>query len=475
MTKTQHQYFRADIPRDQPDLAFLVHKLQKSDKRSPCLTIQNEPSFFTLEGGKYLHHLKHPAEEFALKLRGYIATLIPALKCSMDYQTTDGVAMLLRYVTSYVTKSHDSTVIDSMYSYEVQGRQAALRYLMSDQPAEPGMWSFLFSKKVAWSASRTKPFTVPTSQNVSENKTVLKYWKRDNKFDSLSMLQWLRLLDTNKAEPKPYKHGSTLVGTKTVSVFNPEFFFQYVLLQHPHRHFKDLYHPEHENLPYQIRWYATAVSYFPHFWQDKEMVLSFFVTQGHQDSYITTIISYIASLQDLLYLIKIEVLKKEQIANVQACLQNDFSLDTYQLAVTKHIEKAILLRQTFYSNMRGGNVLDDDSCIDNYTDDESDNESDSDEDYNQSQVLSNDRDMSTIFDSDIVWQKPILVLGKTGAGKTQALCQAINKHVQSGANSELKLQTFSRRRQRQLSVWTGTSVTAHGNYRSLAVDVATRT
>ena len=115
---------------------------------------------------------------------------------------------------------------------------------------------------------------------------------------------------------------------------------------------------------------------------------------------------------------------------MQPCLQNDFSLDTYQLAVTKHIEKAILLRQTFYNNLRGGNVLDDDSCIDNCTDDESDNESDSDQDYNQSQVLCNDRNISTIFDSDIVWQKPILVLGKTGAGKTQALCQAINKHVQ---------------------------------------------
>ena len=85
-----------------------------ADKRSPCLTIQTEPSFFMLEGGKYIHHLKHPAGEFALKLRGYIAALIPALKCSMDYQTTDGVAMLLRYVTSYVTKSHDSTAVGSM-------------------------------------------------------------------------------------------------------------------------------------------------------------------------------------------------------------------------------------------------------------------------------------------------------------------------------------------------------------------------
>ena len=62
---------------------------------------------------------------FALNLRAYIATLFPVLKCQMDYQTTDGVAMLFRYVTSCVTKSHDSISIDSMYSYEIQGREAA--------------------------------------------------------------------------------------------------------------------------------------------------------------------------------------------------------------------------------------------------------------------------------------------------------------------------------------------------------------
>ena len=49
-------------------------------------------------------------------------------------------------------------------------------------------------------------------------------------------------------------------------------------------------------------------------------------------------------------------------------------------------------------------------------------------------MLRNDRNISTIFDSDIVWQKPILVLGKTGTGKTQALCETINKRVQIGAS-----------------------------------------
>ena len=47
-----------------------------------------------------------------------------------------------------------------MYSYQLQGRQAAVRYLMQNTPAEPEMWFFLFPKKAAWSNSQ-KDFLFP--------------------------------------------------------------------------------------------------------------------------------------------------------------------------------------------------------------------------------------------------------------------------------------------------------------------------
>ena len=79
--RTQHQFFRVDIPRSHPDLVFLVHKLQPSDKKSHCLNLQCEDSFFHLENGKHARHLKHHAEEFTLNLHACISTIIPALKC----------------------------------------------------------------------------------------------------------------------------------------------------------------------------------------------------------------------------------------------------------------------------------------------------------------------------------------------------------------------------------------------------------
>ena len=137
-----------------------------------------------------MHNLKHPAAEFAFNLHAYISTLLPTLKCSMDYQTTDGVGMLLRYVSSYVTKFRDDTPIDSLYSYKLQGRQATIRYQISNQPAESEMWFFLFSKKVAWSGSRTKRYTVPTTETFLNDKTLHKYGKRPQKIEKLTLLKW---------------------------------------------------------------------------------------------------------------------------------------------------------------------------------------------------------------------------------------------------------------------------------------------
>lgn len=155
ITKAQHHLLHADIPRSNPELAFLVHKLQPSDKKSHCLNLQYGESFFTLQKDKHIH-LKHPPEEFAINLRAYISTVLPALKCRMDFQTTDGIAMLLRYVTSYVTKSHDSQTIDSMYSYHLEGRDAAARYLMRHKRAEPEMCFSFWVKKLHGPAAERK-------------------------------------------------------------------------------------------------------------------------------------------------------------------------------------------------------------------------------------------------------------------------------------------------------------------------------
>ena len=183
LRKAQHDRIHADIPSTNPQLSYLIHKLQPSDKPSNSLQLQNEDSFFETVGEKVIQHLKHPSKEFALNLRAYIDTILPTLKCSMDYQTTDGHAMLLRYVTSYVTKWQDASYIDSLYSYKLQGYQAAVRHLMSNRPAEPEMWFELSSKKVTWTCSRTKRYNVPTRDTIKMGKIANAYGNRSKTYE----------------------------------------------------------------------------------------------------------------------------------------------------------------------------------------------------------------------------------------------------------------------------------------------------
>ena len=125
--KIQHQLVRADIPYEDVDVAFLVRKLQPSDRDS--LPLNNNPSGFQSTEGVTTLSLYHPHEAFALNLRSYISTVIPTLQYRMDFQTADGRSMLLKYVTSYVSKWKDAYSNDALYSTHTTPYQAAYRHL----------------------------------------------------------------------------------------------------------------------------------------------------------------------------------------------------------------------------------------------------------------------------------------------------------------------------------------------------------
>ena len=183
----------------------------------------------------------------------------------MDFQTTEGRAMLLRYVTSYLTKCQDGVETSPLYSSHISDGQAAVCYVMDMKPAEPEMWLSLSSTKVSWSSSRTKRYIVPSPENACEDKTAEKYRNRPTSLAGYSLLQWLCMVDHNKAVPKKYKQGNTLVGLKLFSFFNKHYFFQYVLLHLPHISLSDLQHQNHDCIPIDLQWYAAAIHHFPDF------------------------------------------------------------------------------------------------------------------------------------------------------------------------------------------------------------------
>ena len=268
----------------------------RSDKSS--LPLRETPTHVSDEANGQVLHLHHPADAFAVNLRAYISCLIPSLRCRMDVQTSEGRAMILRYVTSYVSKWQDAYDNDAMYSVHVGSYQAAYRYVRSIKPLEPEMWLQLSSTKMSWSSSRRKKFRVPPIENLNQNRAYQKYLTRPAQFQNLSLLQWLREVDETRVPPRPYTYGPTLVGIKTVSPFKDLYYFQHLLQHMLHSSTDALYHPQHDRLPCQIRFFASAFSRMNDFWSQSEHVRRYLCNLGHKEMFVETILSHVASPTD---------------------------------------------------------------------------------------------------------------------------------------------------------------------------------
>ena len=123
----------ATVPNDMEQLAFLVFRIQPSDKDCPFLLVSNEPNHCVDERIV----LYHTEEDKAVNLRAYISTVLPVINSRMDVQASDGKAALMRYVSSYISKLTHTT--DILRSTKTTAFQVAVPFLIDLHPGEPEM------------------------------------------------------------------------------------------------------------------------------------------------------------------------------------------------------------------------------------------------------------------------------------------------------------------------------------------------
>ena len=134
---------KASIPWQNPDDAFLVADLQKSHQS--CLPLHLGEDAFVQSPEVVTSLQLHVTEEEAQRnIRAYITTLVGSLLCRTGVQVADGKAMLLKYVTSYVTKMHEACSSEGLYSSDVTNYQAAHSFLRTVSPLAPEMIFQLF-------------------------------------------------------------------------------------------------------------------------------------------------------------------------------------------------------------------------------------------------------------------------------------------------------------------------------------------
>ena len=186
----------ASIPWENPEDAFLVADTQKSGCR--VLSINHHPDSIVLdnEGVPHIEFL-YTEEDQQRNLWAYIITLLGSLRCRTDVQLADGKAMLLKYVSSYVSKMHDAVWSEGLYCCDVTGFQAANSFLRTVRPLEPEMVLQLSNIKVCWTDKLTKQFHALFPDQTNLNATYQMYLRRADTEDQ-SLLVWLRNHTTSK-------------------------------------------------------------------------------------------------------------------------------------------------------------------------------------------------------------------------------------------------------------------------------------
>ena len=413
LQQTHIEHVRADIPWGNPESAYLVYSLQKSDKGSLSIN-ENDTNVETNNGVSTLK-ICHPAEAFAHNIRGYISTILPALQCRMDVQCSDGHGMLLKYVSSYVTKAHDAYNCEALYTIHTTPYQAAFRYLKEMSPLEPEMWLSLSSKKIAWTPHRLKHFSVPLPDFAENNKTLQAYWSRPKSLERLSLLQWLRQVDTSKTQPVVYKNGKTLVGTKQTSVFKDEYFFQDMLLNIAHRNTRELEIPGVDQIPQVIRYFVCALHHRASLWMSEDNIKSRFNLEGHKSWHVANILTHVQSLKDLYNLHQKRVISFGHITS--PCV-SDHPLDPKQQLVVSLVKRMLSKRKNHYESIG--------CALDGF-----DSEDEDDENVDEHLLAATDSPciddhIPHLQDDLLDWRKFLLVVGRAGTGKSFTLIKVID-------------------------------------------------
>ena len=334
----------ASVPWDNARDAFLVANTQKSDRS--CLPVNNAPDAFTTDpNGNTTLQFQYTVDDAERNIRAFITTLLGSLKCRTDVQLADGKAMLLKYVSSYVTKMHDSATSEGLYCKDVTGYQAAHSFLRTVRPLEPEMVLQLSNIKVCWTDKMTILFRPPFPEQTTTHKVYNMYLERPRGEDQQSLLQWLRCHQTSSAKAKPYANDRVLVGVKYVSVFNPIFFYQHLTMHHPHRHVEDPHHPQASTMPSSIAYFAQSAAITPESWNTSDAITAFFEKEGHKDYFINTIVSYVHSLYDILHLWRIGVVSADITDASSISVERLYPLSPHQTAIFTDITAALSTRQ----------------------------------------------------------------------------------------------------------------------------------
>ncbi|CAE7253627.1 pif1 [Symbiodinium sp. CCMP2592] len=415
---------QADVPgEDEPEMRDLVVGSQL-DYTSSGWPLRAEPTDVIQEEQRLRLH--HPREAFESKCRAYLPDVLAALRCHVDVLASDGRAMVLKYCASYLPKFSSSFAAELLNS-EATDFSLARRVLADYHPLQPEMILQLAAQQHPQFVcpANVRKFVVPVPWQKELPQIVQSYmastWRRDN----MSLLDFLRKSGASGQISQKYRRmhsvrkigmplkdwinvhppdGQTLVASVMYAHTNDRHYGQWLLLNVPFRDIDDLWHPQANLLPENLRYLGLCVLHRRRFWRNQIRIRAELEKEARNDLYIQNTLAMLTARIEL----------------IDAYLSGDMTVEGEAappldgVARVAHAEVRVAPEQAAVINVIGRRV--------------------------QHAVVTRwpeDREVegwAAWLEQDVAANRATVILGPAGSGKSTAVEIALDRAVQAGAH-----------------------------------------
>ena len=339
--------FNATVPQHNIHDAFLVTRLQASNTTVPFLQECDET---TALGDQII--LKRSPSDQSINLRAYIDTILFLLKSRMDVQCTDGRAALMKYVTSYVSKLTENAKL--LRSTDSTAFHQLWPFLIDMAPGEPEMAMCFSSTPLSYCNKSRVKLVPPAIAYFDKHVISAKYIDRPADAESLTCLQYCRQYCVSKAVPtEPTTRN--IVGVHYKYIFNPRFFWEYIIVNTPFRCVNKLKDPHHDELPIHLQSFSYIIHNHGPFILSNQFT-TILAAIGYNDIKILEFIILLRGYSLIYY----QCLRSPHclIYEINTGIQENLNME--QLAVFNHITSKIESRSSILFNKE---CEDDDSSL----------------------------------------------------------------------------------------------------------------
>ena len=343
---------RASVPEDPKDPLRGYVLDGQAGRTGSGWPVHEGASAFTPDGFLRLHHSETDSD---MGIRAYDFEEMDVMKFHQDNvvpdEHIDGRGLLLRYISTYLSKFSTSLFPDLLDDTGATGYGMAIRILSSYQPGEPEMWLLLAAQllpqffmggtirplQAPWPGMPVKPQFVELYEQCpwrNEDMSLLVWLRKTN--NKGAILAWIRKAHAQSCSEESLEQfargvetrGEKVVAAETVRIFNDKHFGQWLALHVPFRDLGALLDVEIlQKVPAQYVLHACALKLAPSHWTSDAKVAAALQLAGHRDNYIDNALAMLHGQRSLIQKYLAGSLSKEDAVPLPPTLSRQVCLD----------------------------------------------------------------------------------------------------------------------------------------------------